>query len=191
MEILRSAYYTIEDDIAKYKPKTAKVLQFLFSFAIITISSLIMGLICSLIVRSFTDHSPRHLGGMMFIFLLITVVLYAVLYAIRGWRLYSLNGILNNPKFVVLVQKHKDWLLNVSTCKFEMYATALVILVSWMFLSFDFDIKVQVGSWVSAIDSKAFTLAALTYFWYIWSAIYKAIKGWVTCIEILNRCFGV
>lgn len=188
----KDVYDIIEMDIEPKYPKTAKVLKFFLIPLIIASISMVAGIVASLIVRSFTDYRPAHLAGMVFCFALITLVMYGTLHTIRAYQLYSPNGILNNPKYAVVVAKHKDWLLKVSTGKLALRVMVDAIIVAIVFLAFDFDLKVQIGSWNSAIDSRAFAIATLgIYGWASWSALGESIKSWVKCREHIFNRFGV
>ena len=192
MEMLKDIRDIIEYDIEPRRPKTARVLTcFLIPLAI-AIVSILAGTVGSLIVRSFTDTGLKHMTFWVALHILITFVLYGILHAIRAYQLYSPNGIFNDPKYVVVVEKHKEWLLKVSTSKFAFMVVVDTIIVAIIFLALEFDIKVQVGSWTSAIDSKAFALAGMaTYCWSAWGDMCRAIKSWVKCrVHIKNR-FGV
>lgn len=192
MEFFKNVYADIKNEIKPYKPKMAKVLEFTFVPLVIAVTSILTGTVASLIVRSFTDYRPVHLAGMVFWFAIITLAMYGTLHAIRAYQLYSPNGILNNPKYAVVVAKHKDWLLKVSTGKVALLVAINTLVVSVIFLAIDFDLKVQIGSWTSAIDSRAFAIATMgIYGWASWSALGESIKSWVNCRwHIFNR-FGV
>lgn len=99
---------------------------------------------------------------------------------------------MNDPKYVVVVAKHKDWILNASTGKVALLVALNTLIVSIIFTIFDFDLKVQIGSWTSAIDSRAFALAAIAIFcWSAWAEMFRCIRSWVNCRwHIFNR-FGV
>ena len=182
----------IETDIEPYKPGAAKALKFFLIPLAIAIVSILAGTVGSIIVRTFTDIGLKHMPFWIILHALITLVMYGILHAIRAYQLYAGSGILNDPKYVVVVEKHKDWLLKVSTGKFAFTVAVDTIIVAIIFLACNFEIKVQVGSWVSAIDSRAFTLAAISiYCWGAWYEMGKAIKAWVKCrVHIKNR-FGV
>lgn len=192
MEILRDIRDIIENDFEPRHPKTTKALIFFLIPLAIAIVSILAGTVCSLIVRSFTDIGLKHMPFWIILHVLITLVMYGILHAIRAFQLYAGSGILNDPKYVVVVEKHKDWLLKVSTGKFAFTVAVDTIIVAIIFLAFNFEIKVQVGSWVSAIDSKAFALAALSiYCWDAWCDMGRAIKSWVKCREHIFNRFGV
>ena len=188
----KDVYDIIEMDIGPRYPKTAKVLKFFLMPLIIAITSMISGIVASLIVRSFTDYRPVHLAGLIFCFIVITLTMYGTLHAIRAYQLYSPNGIMNDPKYAVVVAKHKDWLLKVSTGRLALHVMVDAIIVAIVFLAFDFDHKVQIGSWVSAIDSRAFAIATMgIYGWASWSALGEAIQSWIKCREHIFNRFGV
>ncbi len=192
MEILKDIRDIIETDIEPYKPGAAKALRFFLIPLAIAIVSILAGTVGSLIVRSFTDIGLKHMPFWIILHSLITLVMYGLLHAIRAYQLYAGSGILNDPKYVVVVEKHKDWLLKVSTGKFAFTVAVDTIIVAIIFLACNFEIKVQVGSWVSAIDSKAFALAALSiYCWEAWCDMGRAIKSWVKCREHIKTRFGV
>lgn len=192
MEMLKDIHDIIESEIEPHKPKTAKLLKFFLLPLVIAVISILVGTVGSLIVRSFTDIGLKHMPFWIILHVLITLVMYGLLHAIRAYQLYAGSGILNDPKYVVVVEKHKDWLLKVSTGKFAFLVAVDTIIVAIIFLAFNFEIKVQVGSWVSAIDSKAFALAALSiYCWDAWCDMGRAIKSWVKCREHIFNRFGV
>ena len=192
MEIFRDIRDIIETDIEPYNPGVAKALKFFLIPLAIAIVSILAGTVGSLIVRTFTDIGLKHMPFWIILHTLITLVMYGLLHAIRAYQLYAGSGILNDPKYVVVVEKHKDWLLKVSTSKFAFSVAVDTIIVAIIFLAFNFEIKVQVGSWVSAIDSKAFALAALSiYCWEAWCDMGRAIKSWVKCREHIFNRFGV
>lgn len=192
MEVLKDIRDIIETDIEPYKPGVAKALKFFLIPLAIAIVSILAGTVGSLIVRTFTDIGLKHMPFWIILHTLITLVMYGLLHAIRAYQLYAGSGILNDPKYVVVVEKHKDWLLKVSTSKFAFSVAVDTIIVAIIFLAFNFEIKVQVGSWVSAIDSKAFALAALSiYCWEAWCDMGRAIKSWVKCREHIFNRFGV
>ena len=191
MEMLEDIRDIIENDFGPHHPKTAKVLKFFLIPLAIAIVSILAGTVGSLIVRTFTDIGLKHMPFWIILHSLITLVMYGLLHSIRAFQLYAGSGILNDPKYVV-VEKHKDWLLKVSTGEFAFLVAVDTIIVAIIFLAFNFEIKVQVGSWVSAIDSKAFALAALSiYCWDAWCDMGRAIKGWVKCREHIKNRFGV
>lgn len=192
MEILKDIRDIIENDFGPHHPKTAKVLKFFLIPLAIAIVSILAGTVGSLIIRTFTDIGLKHMPFWIILHMLITLGMYGLLHAIRAYQLYAGSGILNDPKYVVVVEKHKDWLLKVSTGKFAFTVAVDTIIVAIIFLAFNFEIKVQVGSWVSAIDSKAFALAALSiYCWDAWCDMGRAIKSWVKCREHIKTRFGV
>ena len=192
MEMLKDIRDLIETDIEPYRPGAAKALKFSLIPLAIAIVSILAGTVGSLIVRSFTDIGLKHMPFWIILHSLITLVMYGLLHAIRAYQLYAGSGILNDPKYVVVVEKHKDWLLKVSTGKFAFAVAVDTIIVAIIFLAFNFEIKVQVGSWVSAIDSKAFALAALSIFcWSAWVEMFRCIKSWVKCREHIKTRFGV
>lgn len=192
MEMLEDIRDIIENDFGPHHPKTAKVLKFFLIPLVIAIVSILAGTVGSLIVRTFTDIGLKHMPFWIILHALITLVMYGLLHAIRAYQLYAGSGILNDPKYVVVVGKHKDWLLKVSTGKFAFTVAVDTIIVAIILLAFNFEIKVQVGSWVSAIDSKAFALAALSiYCGSAWLEMFRCIRSWVNCRwHIFNR-FGV
>nr|DAK98478.1 MAG TPA: hypothetical protein [Caudoviricetes sp.] len=192
MEMLEDIRDIIENDFGPHHPKTAKALKFFLIPLAIAIVSILAGTVGSLIVRSFTDIGLKHMPFWFFSHTLITLVMYGLLHAIRAYQLYAGSGILNDPKYAVVVEKHKDWLLKVSTCKFAFSVAVDTIIVAIIFLAFNFEIKVQVGSWTSAIDSRAFALAAIAiYCWSAWLEMFRCIRSWVKCRwHIFNR-FGV
>lgn len=192
MEVLKDIHDIIESEIEPHKPKTAKLLKFFLLPLIIAIVSVLVGTGCSLIIRSFTDYRPVHMMGLVLWFALISFIMYGLLHAIRAYQLYAGSGILNDPKYVVVVEKHKDWLLRVSTSKFAFRLVVDTLIVSIIFLAFDFEIKVQIGSWISAIDSRAFVIAALgIHCWSAWEMMAHDIKCWVKCREHIFNRFGV
>lgn len=192
MEMLEDIRDIIENVFGPHHPKTAKVLKFFLIPLVIAIVSILAGTVGSLIVRTFTDIGLKHMPFWIILHSLITLVMYGLLHSIRAFQLYAGSGILNDPKYVVVVEKHKDWLLKVSTGKFAFTVAVDTIIVAIIFLAFNFEIKVQVGSWVSAIDSKAFALAALSiYCWEAWCDMGRAIKSWVKCREHIKNRFGV
>lgn len=192
MEILKDIRDIIENDFEPRHPKTAKVLKLFLIPLAIAIVSILAGTVGSLIIRTFTDIGLKHMPFWIILHMLITLGMYGLLHAIRAYQLYAGSGILNDPKYVVVVEKHKDWLLKVSTGKFAFTVAVDTIIVAIIFLAFNFEIKVQVGSWVSAIDSKAFALAALSiYCWDAWCDMGRAIKSWVKCREHIKNRFGV
>nr|DAO72213.1 MAG TPA: hypothetical protein [Caudoviricetes sp.] len=192
MEMLKDIRDIIETDIEPYKPGVAKALKFLLIPLAIAIVSILAGTVGSLIVRTFTDIGLKHMPFWIISHTLITLVMYGLLHAIRAYQLYAGSGILNDPKYMVVVEKHKDWLLKVSTGKFAFTVAVDTIIVAIIFLAFNFEIKVQVGSWVSAIDSKAFALAAMAiYCWSAWLEMFRCIRSWVHCREHIFNRFGV
>nr|DAR69497.1 MAG TPA: hypothetical protein [Caudoviricetes sp.] len=192
MEFFKNVYDDIKNEIEPYKPKMAKILEFTFVPFIIAVVSILCGAVASLIIRSFTDHRPVHMMGLVLWFALISFIMYGLLHAIRAYQLYAGSGILNDPKYVVVVEKHKDWLLRVSTSKFAFRLVVDTLIVSIIFLAFDFEIKVQIGSWISAIDSRAFVIAALgIHCWSAWEMMAHDIKCWVKCREHIFNRFGV
>lgn len=192
MNTLKEVYDVIKDEIAPYKPKAAKVLEYTLIPLIIAVSSILFGSVCSLIVRSFTDYRPMHNPGYIFWCLVITLVMYGLLHAIRAYQLYAGSGILTIQSMLVVVEKHKDWLLKASAGNRALHVSLNALAVSVFFTIFDFDIIIQIGSWHTAIDSRAFVLAAIAiYCWGAWYEMGKAIKAWVKCrVHIKNR-FGV
>ena len=182
----------IENDFEPRHPKTAKALIFFLIPLVIAIVSILAGTVGSLIVRTFTDIGLKHMPFWIILHALITLVMYGLLHAIRAYQLYAGSGILNDPKYVVVVEKHKDWLLKVSTGKFAFTVAVDTIIVAIILLAFNFDLKVQIGSWTSAIDSRAFALAAIAiYCWSAWLEMFRCIRSWVNCRwHIFNR-FGV
>lgn len=192
MNALKEVYDVIKDEIAPYKPKAAKILEHTLIPLIIAVSSILVGSVCSLIVRSFTDYRPMHNAGYIFWSLVITLAMYGLLHAVRAYQLYSQSGIFNDPKYVVVVEKHEDWLLKASTGNRALHVSLNALVVSVIFTIFDFDLNIQIGSWHTAIDSRAFVLAAIAiYCWGAWYEIGRAIKAWVKCrVHIKNR-FGV
>ena len=170
----------------------AKILEFTFAPFIIAVVSILCGSVASLIIRSFTDYRPVNNAGWIFWCLVITLVMFGLLHIVRAYQLYSQNSIMNNPKYVVVVSKHKDWILKVSTGKVALRVAINTLVVSVIFLAIDFDLNIQIGSWTTAIDSRAFVLAAIAiYCWGAWYEMGKAIKAWVKCrVHIKNR-FGV
>lgn len=192
MEMIKDIRDIIENDFEPRHPKTAKALKFFLIPLVIAIVSILAGTVGSLIVRTFTDIGLKHMPFWIILHALITLVMYGLLHAIRAYQLYAGSGILNDPKYAVVVEKHKDWLLKVSTGKFAFTVAVDTIIVAIILLEFNFEIKVQVGSWVSAIDSKAFALAALSiYCWDAWCDMGRAIKSWVKCREHIFNRFGV
>lgn len=192
MEMLKDIRDLIETDIEPYRPGAAKALKFFLIPLAIAIVSILAGTVGSLIIRTFTDIGLKHMPFWIILHMLITLGMYGLLHAIRAYQLYSPSGILNDPKYVVVVEKHKDWLLKVSTGKFAFTVAVDTIIVAIIFLAFNFEIKVQIGSWISAIDSKAFVLAALAiYCWEAWCDMGRAIKSWVKCREHIFNRFGV
>ena len=192
MNALKEVYDVIKDEIAPYKPKAAKALEYTLIPLIIAVSSILFGSVCSLIVRSFTDYRPMHNAGYIFWCLVITLVMYGLLHAVRAYQLYSQSGIFNDPKYVVVVEKHEDWLLKVSTGNRALHVLLNALVVSVIFTILDFDLNIQIGSWHTAIDSRAFVLTAIAiYCWGAWYEMSRAIKAWVKCrVHIKNR-FGV
>lgn len=192
MEILRDIRDIIENDFGPHHPKTTKALIFFLIPLVIAIVSILAGTVGSLIVRTFTDIGLKHMPFWIILHVLITLVMYGLLHAIRAYQLYAGSGILNDPKYMVVVEKHKDWLLKVSTGKFAFTVAVDTIIIAIIFLACNFDIKVQIGSWASAIDSRAFALAALSiYCWDAWCDMGRAIKSWVKCREHIFNRFGV
>ena len=192
MEFFKNVYDDIKNEIEPYKPKMAKVLEFTFVPFIIAVVSILCGSLASLIIRSFTDYRPVNIAGWIFWCFVITLVMYGILHIVRAYQLYSRNGIMNNPKYVVVVSKHKDWILKVSTGKVALRVAINTLVVSVIFLAIDFDLKVQIGSWTSAIDSRAFPLAAMAiYCWSAWVEMFRCIRSWVNCREHMYNRFGV
>lgn len=192
LEMLEDIRDIVKNDIEPYKPKTAKILNFTLSIVAIAIVSILSGTVGSLIVRSFTDMRPSHLASWFVLNALITFGLYGILQTVRAFQLYAGSGIMNDPKYVVVVEKHKDWLLKVSTGKFALSVAINAMIVYILLLTFDFEIKVQIGAWTSAIDSRAFALATLSiYCWDAWCDMGRAIKSWVECREHIKTRFGV
>lgn len=192
MEMLKDIRDIIETDIEPYKPGAAKALKFFLIPLAIAIVSILAGTVGSLIVRSFTVIGLKHMPFWIILHALITLVMFGLLHAIRAYQLYAGSGILNDPKYVVVVEKHKDWLLRVSTSKFAFRLVVDTLIVSIIFLAFDFEIKVQIGSWISAIDSRAFVIAALgIHCWSAWEMMAHDIKCWVKCREHIFNRFGV
>lgn len=192
MEMLEDIRDIIENDFGPHHPKTAKALKFFLIPLAIAIVSILAGTVGSLIVRSFTDIGLKHMPFWIILHSLITLVMYGLLHAIRAYQLYAGSGILNDPKYVVVVEKHKDWLLKVSTGKFAFTVAVDTIIVAIIFLAFNFEIKVQIGSWTSAIDSRAFALAAIAiYCWSAWLEMFRCIRSWVNCREHIFNRFGV
>lgn len=192
MEFFKDVYNDIKNEIEPYKPKMAKFLEFTFVPLLIAVTSILSGTVGSLIMRSFVDYRPMHTAGWIFWFFVITLVMYGSLHIVRAYQLYSTNGIMNNPKYAVVVEKHKDWILNASTGKVALRVALNTLVVSIIFLVFDFDLKVQIGSWTSAIDSRAFALAAMgIYCWSAWVEMFRAIRSWVNCREHMYNRFGV
>lgn len=192
MEFFKNVYDDIKNEIEPYKPKMAKVLEFTFVPLVIAVSSILCGSVASLIIRSFTDYRPMHTAGWIFWFLVITLVMFGLLHIVRAYQLYGSNGIMNNPKYVVVVENHKDWILKVSTGKVALRVALNTLVVSTLLLAIDFDLKVRIGSWTSAIDSRAFALAAMAiYCWSAWVEMFRCIRGWVHCREHIFNRFGV
>ena len=192
MEFFKNVYDDIKNEIEPYKPKMAKVLEFTFVPFIIAVVSIFTGLVASLIIRSFTDYRPVNNAGMIFWCLVITLAMFGLLHIVRAYQLYSRNGIMNDPKYVVVVSKHKDWILKASTGKVALRVALNTLIVSILFTIFDFDLKVQIGSWTSAIDSRAFALAAIAiYCWSAWLEMFRCIRSWVNCREHMYNRFGV
>ena len=133
-----------------------------------------------------------HNAGYIFWCLVITLVMYGLLRAIRAYQLYTGSGILNDLKYVVVVEKHEDWLLKASTGNRALQVSLNALAVSVFFTILDFDLNIQIGSWHTAIDSRAFVLAAIAiYCLGAWYEMGRAIKAWVKCrVHIKNR-FGV
>ena len=192
MEMLEDIRDIIENDFGPHHQKTAKVLKFFLIPLAIAIVSILAGTVGSLIVRSFTDIGLKHMPFWIILHVLITLVMYGLLHAIRAYQLYAGSGILNDLKYAVVVEKHKDWLLKVSTGKFAFTVAVDTIIVAIILLACNFDLKVQIGSWTSAIDSRAFALAAIAiYCWSAWLEMFRCIRSWVNCRwHIFNR-FGV
>lgn len=182
----------LKNEIKPYKPKMAKVLEFAFVPLVIAVTSILTGTVASLIIRSFTDLRPTNNAGWIFWCLVITLAMFGLLHIVRAYQLYSRNGIMNDPKYVVVVSKHKDWILKASSGKVALRVVINALVVSVIFLAIDFDLKVQIGSWNSAIDSRAFALAAMAiYCWSAWLEMFRCIRSWVNCRwHIFNR-FGV
>lgn len=192
MEFFKNVYDDIKNEIEPYKPKMAKVLEFTFVPFIIAVVSIFTGSVASLIIRSFTDIRPTNNAAWIFWCFVITLAVYGLLHAVRAYQLYSRNGIMNDPKYVVVVSKHKDWILKASTGKVALRVALNTLIVSILFTIFDFDLKVQIGSWTSAIDSRAFTLAAIAiYCWSAWLEMFRAIRSWINCREHMYNRFGV
>lgn len=192
MEFFKHVYYDIKNEIEPYKPKMAKILEFTFAPFIIAVGSILCGSVASLIIRSFTDLRPVNNAGWIFWCFVITLVMYGILHIVRAYQLYSPNGIMNNPKYVVVVSKHKDWILKASSGKVALRVALNTLIVSILFTIFDFDLKVQIGSWTSAIDSRAFALAAIAiYCWSAWLEMFRCIRSWVKCREHIFNRFGV
>ena len=189
MEFFKNVYADIKNEIKPYKLKMAKVLEFTFVPLVIAVTSILTGTVASLIIRSFTDKRPANNAGMIFWCLVITLAMFGLLHIVRAYHLYSRNGIMNDPKYVVVVSKHKDWLLKASTGKVALLVAINTLVVSVIFLAIDFDLKVQIGSWTSAIDSRAFVLAAIAIFcWSAWTEMFRCIRSWVNCRwHIFNR----
>ena len=192
MSTLKEVYDVIKDEIAPHKPKAAKALEYTLIPLIIAVSSILFGSVCSLIVRSFTDYRPMHNAGYIFWGLVITLVMYGLLHTIRAYQLYSQSGILNDSKYAQVTEEHKDWLLKASTGNRALHVSLNALVVSVIFTILDFDLNIQIGSWTTAIDSRAFVLAAIAiYCWSAWYEMGKAIKAWVKCrVHIKNR-FGI
>lgn len=192
MEFFKNIYDDIENEIKPYKPKMAKVLEFTFVPLVIAVTSVLTGTVASLIIRSFTDLRPVNNAGWIFWCLVITLAIFGLLHIVRAYQLYRRNGIMNDPKYVVVVSKHKDWILKDSTGKVALRVAINALVVSVIFLVIDFDLKVQIGSWASAIDSRAFALAAIAiYCWSAWLEMFRCIRSWVTCREHIFNRFGV
>lgn len=192
MEFFKNVYHDIKNEIEPYKPRIAKLLEFTFVPLVIAVTSILTGTVASLIIRSFTDLRPTNNAGWIFWCLVITLAMFGLLHIVRAYQLYRPNGIMNDPKYVVVVAKHKDWILNASTGKVALLVALNTLIVSIIFTIFDFDLKVQIGSWTSAIDSRAFALAAIAiYCWSAWLEMFRCIRSWVNCRwHIFNR-FGV
>lgn len=192
MEFFKNVYDDIKNEIEPYKPKIAKVLEFTFVPLVIAVTSILTGTVASLIIRSFTDLRPVNIAGWIFWCLVITLAIFGILHIVRAYQLYSPNGIMNNPKYVVVVEKHEDWILKASTGKVALRVALNTLVVAALLLALDFDLKVQIGSWTSAIDSRAFALAAIAiYCWSAWLEMFRCIRSWVNCRwHIFNR-FGV
>ena len=195
MEFFKDVYHIYDDiknEIELYKPKIAKILEFTFAPFIIAVVSILCGSVASLIIRSFTDYRPVNIAGSIFWSAVITLVIYGILHVVRAYQLYSPNGIMNNPKYVVVVSKHKDWILKASSGKVALRVAINTLVVSVIFLAIDFDLNVQIGSWASAIDSRAFALAAIAiYCWSAWLEMFRCIRSWVNCREHMYNRFGV
>lgn len=192
MDFSKTYMMILKNEIKLYKPKMAKVLEFTFVPLIIAVGAMLAGTVASLIIRSFTDYRPVNIAGLIFWCLVITLVIYGILHIVRAYHLYSRNGIMNDPKYAVVVSKHKDWIIKASSGKVALRVAISTLVVSVIFLAIDFDLKVQIGSWTSAIDSRAFALAAIAiYCWSAWAEMFRCIKSWVNCRwHIFNR-FGV
>lgn len=192
MEFFKNIYDDIKNEIKPYKPKMAKVLEFTFVPLVIAVTSVLTGTVASLIIRSFTDLRPVNNAGWIFWCLVITLAIFGLLHIVRAYQLYSRNGIMNDPKYVVVVSKHKDWILKASTGKVALRVAINALVVSVIFLVIDFDLKGQIGSWASAIDSRAFALAAIAiYCWSAWLEMFRCIRSWVKCREHIFNRFGV
>lgn len=192
MEFFKNVYNDIKNEIKPYKPKMAKVLEFTFVPLVIAVTSILTGTVASLIIRSFTDLRPVNNAGWIFWCFAITLAMFGLLHIVRDYQLYRRNGIMNDPKYVVVVSNHKDWILNASTGKVALRVAINALVVSVIFLAIDFDLKVQIGSWHTAIDSRAFVLAAIAiYCWDAWCDMGRAIKSWVKCREHIKTVFGV
>lgn len=188
MENIRDAQNFIEKFIEPNHPETAKLLKLLTPLAIITAVSILVGTVGSLIVRSFTDERPEYVIGWIFWFSIITAVMYVTLQIVRFYQLFSRNGVLNDPKYKTIALKHIGRLLKSSTGKFAIWVASNAIIVAFILLAFDFEIKVQIGSWITAIDSRAFALATVAvYFMDVWYSIGSNIKDWVKCREFLDN----
>lgn len=112
----------------------AKILEFTFVPFIIAVGSILCGSVASLIIRSFTDYRPVNSAGWIFWCLIITLAIFGLLHIVRAYQLYSRNGIMNDPKYVVVVSKHKDWILKASTGKVALRVainTLVVSVISW------------------------------------------------------------
>ena len=107
MEILKDIRDIIETDIEPYKPGAAKALRFFLIPLAIAIVSILAGTVGSLIVRSFTDIGLKHMPFWIILHSLIALVMYGLLHAIRAYQLYAGSGILNDPKYVVVVENIK------------------------------------------------------------------------------------
>lgn len=192
MNLLKEIYDIIKDEIEPYRPVVAKLLEFSVIPLIIAIVSVLTGAVCSLIFRSFTDYRPMNNEGYIFWCFVITLTMYGILHVIRAYQLYARSGILNDPKYQDFVNEYREWLLKVSTGGRALRVALITLAVSIFFTVFDFDLRVQIGSWTTAIDSRAFVLAAIAiYCCSSWVELGRAIKGWIKCREILNRRYGV